>query len=577
MLLRTIRKALWASTLSALLSLPAPSSLPAAAAAAVAAGAFAAAVPSVAEAQSRARSSGGYSRPRASSRTPSFGATRAAPRRTPSTSGGYGRPAQSFPGYATRRPSVTSPSAADRGFSRQQSGDALGRYRAQQAPPPAPTPQREQGLPPPPATSATVPGFPGGQGPFGGRPNVGYGGPGWLGGRPNSGYRTGWFGDRGWAAPPYVYRTPRSFGIWDGLFLWFLLDNLTRPGYADFFHHHQNDPGYRQWRAEAERLARENADVRQRLETLDRQVAEKQGQPKDPEFLPPDTPPEVAAAAPDDARTPSTAEPPGSEGEGFGPSSLIVLVLAGGGVAAFLIRRRRTAAAGGNTPAGGGGTLDPLRSAGNILRHKVSGEAYTPSHFRVGMTLTLDPTPFILAGGATKAPMPDAGGGNELVSVEAVGTLESGGTRLTRLYLPGGNNFFQLHLGPDGRPDECRYFGHIDEVSPADPNEWSFWLDPAEGAIGWPEFQTKDGKVYPRAWAPGDTRVAPREFAETVETAGGRRAVRSLAMLYAAPTGSAAPAPETEYVLVAAVEVEGQAWVEVHAGIDVNPAALSLA
>jgi hypothetical protein len=225
-----------------------------------------------------------------------------------------------------------------------------------------------------------VPGFPGGQGPFGGRPNVGYGGPGWIGGRPNSGYRTGWFGDRGWAAPPYVYRTPRSFGIWDGLFLWFMLDNLTRPGYADFFHHHQDDPGYRQWRAEAERLARENAEVRQRLETLDRQVAEKQGQPRDPEFLPPDTPPEVAAAAPDDARTPSTAEPPGSEGEGFGPSSLIILVLAGG-VAAFLVRRRRAAATGGNTPAGGGGTLDPLRSAGNILRHKVSGEAYTPSHF----------------------------------------------------------------------------------------------------------------------------------------------------------------------------------------------------
>ena len=48
-------------------------------------------------------------------------------------------------------------------------------------------------------------------------------------------------------------------------------------------------------------------------------------------------------------------------------------------------------------------------------------------------------------------------------------------------------------------------------------------------------------------------------------------------MLYAAPTGAAAPAPQTEYVLVAAVEAGGQAWVEVHAGIDVNPAALSLA
>jgi hypothetical protein len=47
-------------------------------------------------------------------------------------------------------------------------------------------------------------------------------------------------------------------------------------------------------------------------------------------------------------------------------------------------------------------------------------------------------------------------------------------------------------------------------------------------------------------------------------------------MLYGAETGAAAPAPPTEYVLVAMVEELGQAWVEVHAGIDVNPAALSL-
>jgi hypothetical protein len=221
--------------------------------------------------------------------------------------------------------------------------------------------------------------------------------------------------------------------------------------------------------------------------------------------------------------------------------------------------------------------VDSLRSAGNILRHKLSGEGYAPSRFRVGMTLTLDPAPFILAAGATKVPVPDPGGGDTLVSVEAVGTLEAGGVRLTRLYLPGEAGFFQLHLGADGSPDECRYFGRIDEVTPADASEWGFWLDPAEGAIGWPEFQTKDGKVYPRAWAPGAGRVEPQAFTESVATAAGTREVRRQAMLYAAPTGSPAPAPQTEYVLVAAVEAGGQAWVEVHAGIDVNPAALALA
>jgi hypothetical protein len=97
--------------------------------------------------------------------------------------------------------------------------------------------------------------------------------------------------------------------------------------------------------------------------------------------------------------------------------------------------------------------------------------------------------------------------------------------------------------------------------------------------IGWPEFQTRDGKVYGRAWSPdGAGRVAPRPLVETIEGAGGvARTVRSQAMLYAAPTGAAEPAPPTEYVLVSAVEAEGQAWVEISAGIDVNPATLSLA
>ncbi len=48
------------------------------------------------------------------------------------------------------------------------------------------------------------------------------------------------------------------------------------------------------------------------------------------------------------------------------------------------------------------------------------------------------------------------------------------------------------------------------------------------------------------------------------------------AMLYGAPTGGTTPAPPTEYVLVSAIEAAGQAWIEIDAGIDINPAALTL-
>src|SRR3954464_11681731 len=128
MLSGTSRRRLRACLLGILVSLPVRPSLPIVAAAAVASSA---ALPGGAEA--RPRSSGGYSRPAGSSaRTPSFGGGRAAVR-TPSTSAGYGRPYATSPGYPSRLPSTAGPSAGDRALSRQQSADALGRYRDQQA------------------------------------------------------------------------------------------------------------------------------------------------------------------------------------------------------------------------------------------------------------------------------------------------------------------------------------------------------------------------------------------------------------------------------------------------------------
>jgi Protein of unknown function (DUF2491) len=146
------------------------------------------------------------------------------------------------------------------------------------------------------------------------------------------------------------------------------------------------------------------------------------------------------------------------------------------------------------------------------------------------------------------------------------------GALLHRLYLHEAT-FFQLHLGAAGMPDGCRYIARIDQVTPADANEWGFWLDQSEGVLGWPQFQTKDGKLYDRVWSPGSGRVPPRRLEEAVTTAEG---TQTRTMLYSAPTGARPPAPVTEYVLVAAVEMAGQAWVDIFAGIDVNPAALSL-
>lgn len=547
-------------------------------------------LPDEAEARSSSRSSGGYSRPSSSSssRTPSV--TRPS---SPSGGSGYSRPSGSASSGGYTRPSAPSsggwfggaPSGGgDASISRRNSAESLDRYRAEQqrqrtppvAPAPAPAPR--------PSDSYGTGGSYGGS--YGGGWGSGWGS-GWGWGQRRSGsYQQrgggyapgGWYG--GWNAPGWAYGGSRSFGVWDGLFLWFLLDNMNRPGYGDWFHHHAGDPGYAQWRAEAERMAQDNRELRAKLDGLDASLRERQGQPVDPNYLPPDTPPDVArAGTASAAQTAPTTGPagagndPGDDGGGgLGGLFWIALLLAAGAVF-YLILRRRSAGA---RTGGSAMASTPLGTAANIIRHKVSGKGYEPSLFRVGMTLTLDPTPFLLAGSATKVAQPGGGGGDTLVSVEAVGRLEAGGTTLHRLYLDGGRGFFQLHLGADGTPDECRWFSLIDEVHPADANEWAFWIDEADGMVGYPQFQTKDGKLYDRQWSPGTARIEPVAFEETLTDHKGSRRRTLSAMLYAAPTGAADPAPAIEYVLTTVVEDSGQALVDIRAGIDINPATLSL-
>ena len=538
-----------------------------------------------ARAGSSSRSSGGYSRP---SRTPSVsssgGYSRPSTSRTPSTgSGGWfsGGSSSSSGGYArpgNSAPSVAAPptSAGDRTFSQQGSADALNRYRTRQEA--DRTPPAQPGAPPPAASP---------QGRTGGSSSSGGSSWGWGG----SSYRTpstrpapaNPYGGYGWSPPPYTVSAPRRFGVWDGLFLWFMLDTLTRPGHAAFFHNNADDPGYREWRQEADRLARDNAELRGKLDQLDQSVAAQSGTPREAGQLPPDVPPELARAdsssSVDSASAAQASQPSQGSGRGFWWWGILLL-----GVAVLFLlwraRRRMDAPAAKSSPVSKGGSDVPLfGTLGNYVNQKLGGKAYSPSLFRLGMAVTIDPTPFLLAESATKVKAPDTGS-DRLVSIEAVGTVTSGPATVYRLHLPGGpgktGGFFQIHLGPDGQPDECRYFTPIDSVTPSDEGEWGFWLDDAEGMIGWPEFQTKDGKLYPRVWQPGASRIQPFTLSEARQTVRGTETVVSQSMLYGAPTGVAAPAPTTEYILVEAVERSGRASVEIAAGIDVNPASLSL-
>ena len=438
-------------------------------------------------------SSGGYSRPGGGYST----GYSAPSRRTPvSSSGGYSRRSYSGGGYATG-------SFGDRAVSRSMSSQALRDYQAAQRP-------VERYTRSPPAYA---------------------GGYNWAQEAPRR--PSIWEGQQ----PVYgAVRRPAlpGAGPLTAVALWAALNSLSSPSSVQYFHNYQNDPGYAQWRREADREAGHNPAVAAKLNELDSQLAQIEGQPRNPA-----------------ARSPVRVSPEPSGGSGF-----IWLVLFVGIVILLLLWfwRRRIA-----QPA----TAAPVPG--------LTGSAAT--RFRVGMTMPVDPSPFLLAAGLTKV-QPLEGSG--MISVEVVGLLRESGVLLHRLYLPGGKAFFQLHLGADGQPDECRYFSRLDEVTPADNQEWGLWLDPAEGMIGWPSFQTKDGKMYGRVWAPGNSRVPPRKMEETLQYVDRTEQRQLQMMLYGGPTGGTPPAPQTEYILVSAIEATGQAWVEIDAGIDINPAGLTL-
>ncbi|MDE2825032.1 MAG: hypothetical protein OXI89_02095 [Gemmatimonadota bacterium] len=109
--------------------------------------------------------------------------------------------------------------------------------------------------------------------------------------------RDSYYGGMGWRTPGYAFMSYPSFGMWDALFMWSMLDMMSSRRHYAVAHHHANDPGYQEWRGEAERLAEDNAELRAKLDELDKQVATLEGTPRDPEYLPPGVTPAIALAA----------------------------------------------------------------------------------------------------------------------------------------------------------------------------------------------------------------------------------------------------------------------------------------
>jgi hypothetical protein len=147
--------------------------------------------------------------------------------------------------------------------------------------------------------------------------------------------RDNYYAGRGWSAPGYAYRSFPSFGIWDAMFLWFMLRQASGPA---FMYNHQNDPGVKAFREEADKLAADNQDLKKQLADLDAKMDQmrQEGVKPDPSAMPKGVDPSVALAAENVVK-----EKPDTGG---GSGTWLLIACAGFGAAAWFLlssRRRR--------------------------------------------------------------------------------------------------------------------------------------------------------------------------------------------------------------------------------------------
>lgn len=92
----------------------------------------------------------------------------------------------------------------------------------------------------------------------------------------------------------YIYNHRPSFGIWDAVFLWALLDNPSSS--ATYVYNHSNDAGVQEWLKVAKEEAKTNEEVKQKVSQLESEIAKMQRDnlQKDETYLPKNIEPDLA-------------------------------------------------------------------------------------------------------------------------------------------------------------------------------------------------------------------------------------------------------------------------------------------
>jgi len=91
----------------------------------------------------------------------------------------------------------------------------------------------------------------------------------------------------GYVFPVYMYGLRPAYGLWDTRFLGFMLWRIAfDQEYALMYYNHMQEPEFIEWRQEMDAMAAENADLREQLAAMDQRVAQLEGTPRNPAYVP---------------------------------------------------------------------------------------------------------------------------------------------------------------------------------------------------------------------------------------------------------------------------------------------------
>ena len=105
--------------------------------------------------------------------------------------------------------------------------------------------------------------------------------------------RNNYYG-RGYQPDPWVYNSSPSWGPWDTIFLYSMMNNNNNS--AQFAHNHQNDSDYKAWRADANEQAKTNAELHAKLAAMDLEQQKLAGTAINPDYLPEGVDADIALA-----------------------------------------------------------------------------------------------------------------------------------------------------------------------------------------------------------------------------------------------------------------------------------------